>query len=147
MPLVRRLSNVLNTARGIWAVMKIVSVVLSFAVPTIVIGTSVGLVLGGIAACGGYLGWKWGLAEPPRKDIKKPAGRLLKMALLFFVTYLVLELLLPSIGMSVPIVYASPEWFWVLVTIRGLVLGASVFTFDRLFALLHRAGAARRPSM
>ena len=147
MPLIRRLRRVLITAQGIWAVMNVVSVILSFAVPTIALGTPVGPVLGGIALCGGCLGWKWGLAEAPRKDITKPAGRLLRRALLLFVTYLGLELLLPSIGVSVPIVYASPEWFWVLVTIRWLVLGASVFMFDRLFVLLHRAGAARRSSV
>jgi hypothetical protein len=80
--------------------MNVVSV-LSFAVPTIVVGSVFGSVLGAIAAVSAWLGWKWDLAGPKPRNISR--GHLLKRALLAFGTYLALELLLPWIGLSVPI--------------------------------------------
>jgi hypothetical protein len=126
-----------------WAVVRIGLTVLGLLMPPAALGPRVGIVHSALAAVCGYFGWKYGSALAPPRRLDKAVWRCIRYGVSLLVVYLALEVGLPQIGLHLPIIYSSRQWFWGLVAFRGLILGSSFFMFAWLFALLDR-GPARR---
>jgi len=131
----------LENAKGLWALLRLLSMLVGFVVPPAVASNKVGFTLGMLGTMGGVVGWKWGAAETLPRDVGRSARRLIYFGLGFLATYLVLEVALPQVGRLVPIIYGNDQWFWALIVVRGLIWGGAAGAFARLLTLLHRKAA------
>src|SRR6266498_4332923 len=107
----RRLRRWVETAQGVWRVLSIGQTVIVSVMPSVLFGPQVGCWLGLPVVVLGLVGWKCGSTVATPRRLDECARRCIVYGESLSVVYLAFELGLPLVGLRVPIIYSSRQWF------------------------------------